>query len=287
MAFFPGVTVGGVTVGDQEVKFYDSGHKHISQSERTVVLCHGTGGSAEGNFWALFPMLAMRHRVVAFEFVDPTEELGPDEMAAHYVSQVSAVIRTVSPETPVELVGYSFGAVIAAKTAAENPTAVHNLVLIAGWLVTDTQQRLRNDVWFALHDSGHRALADFTVFTQYSQQFVNSRLPHELENERHKVLTGGPDRAAKMRFNRSVDISDAAESITAPTLVIGCTQDQVAPIRHSYLLFGAISDARLVEVDSGHGVLTERPSEVFILIDDFVREPHAVAAGGVLENDHA
>lgn len=44
-------------------------HYHDSDpakaGEPTIVLLHGTGGSAENNFWVLFPMLAMRHRVVA------------------------------------------------------------------------------------------------------------------------------------------------------------------------------------------------------------------------------
>ena len=280
MTFYPDVEEGIVEVGPYRVSVYDS---RPDRTDRVVVLFHGTGGSAESNFWALFPMLAMRARVVAFDFVDPEDpERGRDD----YVAQALGVVQSIAPDARVDVVGYSFGAVVAASFAARHPHHVRSLTLVAGWLKTDAHQLFRNELWWRLRESDPESLARFTVFTTYSPQFINSRLPHELDGLIDQVRRGR-DRAPKMKFNRSVDIADEASEISAPTLVIACTRDQMVPLRHSQLVFGAIPDARFASVDAGHGVMTERPSEVFAMIDAFQRDPHRIASGAVLENSHA
>jgi pimeloyl-ACP methyl ester carboxylesterase len=278
MAFYPGVAETSIDVAGRKIRIYDSVADH---GGRVIVLAHGTGGSAEDNYWALFPMLAMRHRVVAFDFVDPPE---PD--TDQYVTQAAAVIGAVSPDEPADVLGYSFGAVVATILAARHPELIRSLTLVAGWLRTDAHQLLRNDVWRALHEDDHPALPVFTVFTSYSQRFLNAQRPGGIDTLIDRVRIG-PDRGPKMTINRSIDIEAEAAEIAAPTLIVGCTEDQTAPLRHSHLLFGAIPDARLATIDSGHGVMTERPAEVFTLVDSFIREPTATNPGTVLESIRA
>jgi pimeloyl-ACP methyl ester carboxylesterase len=278
VAFYPGVAETSIEVDGHRIRIYDSVADH---GGRRIVLAHGTGGSAEDNYWALFPMLAMRHRVIAFDFADPPE---PD--VDQYVAQAAGVIGAVSPDEPADVLGYSFGAVVTAILAARQPELIRSLTLVAGWLRTDAQQRLRNDVWRALYEEGHSALPAFTVFTSYSQRFLNAQLPGGIDKLVERVRTG-PDRGPKMVINRSIDIEGEAAEIVAPTLIVGCAEDQTAPLRHSHLLFGAISNARLATIDSGHGVMTERPAEVFTLVDSFIREPAATDPGTVLESTRA
>jgi pimeloyl-ACP methyl ester carboxylesterase len=264
----------------QTVRYYDSG-PHATSRE-TIVLLHGTGGSADNNFWALFPMLAMRHRVVALDFADP-ETHQPD--AAHYVEQVLAVVRAIG-QPKVHLAGYSFGAVIGAEFAALHGENLHSLTLVAGWAKTDTQQRLRNDTWRTLHHEKSAALAGFLLLVNFSQSFLNSKNEAEVQTLL-KNVANGTDRARKMAFNRSVDITGLLPEIDVPCLVVGCLQDQTAPIRHSKMLFGGIKNGRYAEINSGHGVVHERPAELFSVIDGFVREPNGVPAGHVFKNSHA
>ncbi|ANY17865.1 alpha/beta fold hydrolase [Bordetella pseudohinzii] len=277
MTLMKDVYTGRVSAGDVPVTYYDSAPG--AAEAKTIVLLHGTGGSAENNFWALFPMLAMRHRVVALDFVDP-ETPG----AQAYLDQVQAVVQAL--DGPVHLVGYSFGAVIGALYAARHGGQLASLTLVAGWLKTDAQQRLRNDIWRSLYESGHDALAPFSVFTNFSQAFLNAKNDAELDALIQGVRTG-PDRSRKMAFNRDVDIGAEAAAIAVPSLVIACTQDQMAPLRHSRLLFGSIKNCRYAEIHAGHGVVHERPSELFIMIDSFVRQPDGWPAGHVVQNSHA
>ncbi|MFT0544945.1 alpha/beta fold hydrolase [Allopusillimonas ginsengisoli] len=281
MAFMENVYSGMASCGDLQVRYYDSdpGNAHAE----TIVLLHGTGGSAENNFWALFPMLAMRHRVVALDFIDP-ESASPE--SDHYVDQVLAVVRQAVQEHSVHIVGYSFGAVIGALFAVRHSACVTSLTLVAGWVRTDTQQQLRNAIWRSLYESDHDALAPFSVLMSFSQAFLNTKNEAELEGL-IKSIKNGPDRSPKMTFNKSVDITNDLAGIQAPSLVIGCVHDQMVPVRHARMLFGAISNCRYAEIRSGHGIVHERPSELFTMIDMFVQDPNALPAGQVIKNSHA
>lgn len=280
MAFYPGVERGCAEVGGDSVIYFDSG---VREGGETIVLLPGTGGYAKSVFWALFPMLAYRHRVVTLDFVDPAD---PENEGDQYREQILAVVRKVSADSPVHVVGYSFGATVAVAFAAEHADRVASLTLIAGWLRTDAQQRLRNKLWFRLRDSNPDALAEFTTFTAHSAQFLNGLADAEL-NALISAYRDGADRSAKMAYNRGVDLSSDVEKLTAPTLVIACTHDQMVSLRQAQMFFGAIRDARLATVNAGHGVLRERPSELFSLIDNFVRDPQRHPAGSVVENAHA
>lgn len=277
--FPPDVVRFDVPFNNTVLKAYDS-NPH-SKHDNVILLLHGSGGTAAGSFWAVLPMLAVRHRVVSFDFLDT--EAG-NESAEHYIAQAQAVIAAIG--RPADVVGYSFGAVIAAELAARDPGLIRSLVLAAGWAKTDAQQLLRNDIWQELFDDQHPALPKLSVFMTYGQPFLTSRTPAELK-ALLEANTNPVSRATKMRFNRSVDILDRLQDVAAPTLVVGCELDQTAPIRHSHLLFGGIDDARLFEIHCGHGVVHERPAELAAAIEDFVFDPTRHPAGTVVPNQHA
>ncbi|NYT84437.1 alpha/beta fold hydrolase [Pollutimonas harenae] len=281
MTFIKDVQTGTASCGDTQISYFDSDPENTHAE--TIVLLHGTGGSAENNFWALLPMLAMRHRVVALNFVDPETET---PTADCYLEQVHAVVKHVAHGKPVHVAGYSFGAVIAALFAARHDACVKSLTLIAGWVKTDNQQRLRNAVWRSLYESNHDALAPFSVLLNYSQAFLNSKNEAELEGLSQSIRNG-PDRSRKMEFNKNVDITNDLAGIQVPSLVIACVHDQMVPLRHARMLFGAIADCRYAEIMSGHGVVHERPSELFTMIDMFVQDPTALPAGQLIKNNHA
>ena len=277
MSLYHHLVEGTLDVEGTLVHWYDS--EHGDPDEPPVVLLHGTSGPAEASFWALFPMLAFTRRVITFDFGLP-----PDSVPLtldHYVAQAAAVADDRSPDRPVALVGHSLGAVVAAALAAQHADRVAALVLIAGWLRTDRQQLLRNDIWRHLNEEGSAALADFGLFTAYGQPFLVTRTERDYTALRARA--GGRVTSPRvMELNRGIDISAECGSITAPTLVVGASHDQMVPVRHSHDLLGAIADSRYTEIASGHSVVNERPGELFVHIDRFIADPHAVPAGTVL-----
>ncbi|WP_175042195.1 alpha/beta fold hydrolase [Burkholderia lata] len=275
---------GRVRVNGVDVTYYDSGEPTAGVDPRSpVVLVHGTGGTARNHYGFLFPILESRQRVLALDFAPPA---GGAELAlSDLEDQVKAVIEQVLPGRPVTLVGYSLGAVVAAGIASTRPDLVRNLVLIAGWLKTDGQQLIRNKVWRDLYQSGSRAIADFTVFCAFSRSFSSFISPDRLRAIT-EMIQPGPFDAQQMELNQKVDLSSQVGRIRANTLIIGCSHDQMVPIEHSKLLFGAIANARFVEISSGHGVVFERPGQLSQVVDQFNEDPERYPAGTIMPADH-
>lgn len=271
MKLHPDSEMGTVEHDGRTIAFHDTGAPNDGRVP--IVLVHGTGGTAEAHFRTVYPMLAARHRVIALDLV-----VSDGDELESLIAQVVAVVESRSPGAPVHLVGYSLGSVVAAALAGRRADLVETLTLLAGWVATDKQQRLRYDVWEALRASGGRALQEFQTLMAFGSRFLRSRSDRDLEQLiTSRAFRDGID--AEMRINRTVDISADIARITAPTLVVGCAGDQMVPITHAYMLLGGIENARFVEIDSGHAVTVERPAQVFMLIDNFVKNPDEHAAG--------
>jgi pimeloyl-ACP methyl ester carboxylesterase len=249
---------------------------------RPIVLLHGSAGGAASSFWAVQPMLAKGRKVISFDFVDPSDE----ELTEFYVSQAEAVVAALLPGQEYDLLGYSFGAVIAAELALRPQPGLKSLVLVAGWAKTDASQLLRNDIWQTLYKEGSSALGAFATFCNFSRQYLVQRTPEEID----ALLAANQDgskRLPKMNFNRTVDLSNRLSGVTVPTLVVGCTADQTSPLIQSLMLFGGIPSARLFEIHTGHGVVHERPSELVAATNEFTANPDAFPVGSKLTNEHA
>ena len=274
MDLHPDAKAGSIEFNGAPVEYADTG---APGDERiTIVLVHGTGGTTATHFGTLYPMLAARHRVIGIDLrVDGSTTLDT------LVAQVAALIEDRSAWRPIHLVGYSLGAVVTAALAGRHQHLVATLTLIAGWVATDKQQRLRHNVWRHHHEVGGRSLQEFQTLMAHSSQFLRSKSDHDLEAMiASRTVRPGTD--IEMDINGTVDVADEVAAITAPTLVIGCLDDQMVPIRHSHMLFGGIQDSRLAEIPSGHAVTVERPAQLFQLIDAFVRQPDRHAAGSTI-----
>lgn len=266
---------GHVTVHGVDVRYRVAG----PENDRTpLVLVHGTAGSIDGHYGYIFPMMAYRQRVIALDWSEPT---GDTLELADLVAQVKAVITTEVPEGPVTLMGYSLGACVAAMTAAEMGHKIANLILAAGWLRTDTHQKMRNDVWRQLRDQDSASVTQYMTFCAFSPAFMNMRTVDDMKAAAG-MLKITPFVEKQMDLNTRIDIAAACETIAAMTLVIGCTYDMMVPKHHSKQLFGAIEDARYAEIPSGHAVVHERAAELFHYVDRFTRQPDEFPAGVII-----
>ena len=276
MKIHPDAHEGAVHVGGLSVPFHDT--LAPEDSRDTVVLVHGTGGSAKTHFRTLFPMLAARYRVLAVDLQSPDGELTLGGLS----EQVAAVIDQRAPAQPVHVVGYSLGALVSADLAASRPESVSSLTLVAGWVRADTQQRLRNRIWQRLFESDQGLLREFVTWTVYGHPFLAGRSDADIQ-----ALVDSrtfPDGiAGQMQLNAVADLSGRLAAITAPSLVIAGAHDQMVPARQTQLLFGGLPNARYAVIDSGHAVPQERPAQLFQLINEFVTDPAAAPAGGIRE----
>ncbi|BAL87949.1 hypothetical protein AMIS_27290 [Actinoplanes missouriensis 431] len=272
---------GSVDVNGRTVRYFTS--SGFGEDRSPVVLVHGTGGSTYSHFPFLFPMLATAQPVISVDLATPDGP--PEEGAVRLAEQVAAVIEETAGGRPVTLAGYSLGSVVAAATAASRPDLAGGLIMFSGWLKTDAQQRLRNDLWHRLRADDPDALRSFHVYCAFSAGFLAVCAPSDIE----ALIASAPfddDTAKQMEINRAVDLTPIVGDIACPTLIVAGTEDQMTPYRQSKALFGAITDARFTDVTSGHAMVLERPAEMLHLATTFNADPHRFPAGTILPRRH-
>lgn len=268
-----GVVTRQIDVNGVSVTYHEAGQANTATAP--IVLVHGSSGSTMGHFGFIFPMLAVRHRVISLDLAMPVKA-GEKLELEHIEAQVLAVIKAACGDTPVTLLGFSLGAVVAGFTAARHPETVKNLVLLAGWAKTDTMMTFFNRTWFALRRAGVPEIADYTIYAAFGAPFLADKTV-EMMTAGAMPLDDFVD--AQMELNARIDISDLVGQIKSKTLVIAGTHDQMVAKHHCRQLFGMIDDARYAEVASGHAVVFERAAEVTRLVDRFNMNPDEYAAG--------
>ncbi|MFI6927515.1 alpha/beta fold hydrolase [Nonomuraea spiralis] len=249
---------------------HDGGHVHFNRagSGPGLVMVHGTGGDAATNYAHLVPNLADIRTVITPDYAGSGETTDPggDLTLDLLIEQVAA---TFPEGGPSDLVGFSLGAVVAAGLAARYPELVRRLVLIAGWThAGDPRLQLGLHTWARLAATDPESYAAYGPLVGFSPAFVSG-----LGEDGLKAMLAGdppPGTVRQIELDLRTDIRDLLPAITAPTLVIGCTQDHLVPVEHARALHAALPGSRYAELDSGHVVLHERPAEVTALIRDFV-----------------
>jgi pimeloyl-ACP methyl ester carboxylesterase len=257
----PVVTADGATV-----------HYTTSGSGPGLVLVAGTGLPAMINNGHLVPAFADRRTVILPDYagsgdtIEPTGVLTVDILAG----QVAAVAEAAA-DSPVDLVGYSLGAVVAAAVAATHTHLVRRLVLVAGWPSSDDpRQRLGFEVWQGLERTDHDLFTRFLQLSCFSAPFLSAIGADGVA----QLIAGAPPITEGMRrhidLDGRADIRELLPKITAPTLVIGLTRDQVVPVEQARALHEAIEGSGFVEIDTGHLVVFERPDELVEIIQGFL-----------------
>lgn len=243
-------------------------HYDVAGEGPELVLVHGTGGDSLTNFSHLVGGFADRRTVITPDYAGsggtplPEGELTLDLL----VDQVAATF-----DGPADLVGFSLGAVVAAAVAAKHPERIRSLVLIAGWAHGDDDPRLRLGLSFWAKSLESGDFAGTASLLAFSPAFMRGWGEEGLA----QVLTADPPAgtARQIALDLKVDIRDRLPLITAPTLVIGNTQDYLVPVEHSRELHRLIPGSRYAELDSGHVVVLERPVELTELIREFIGTP--------------
>jgi len=216
-----------------------------------LVLVHGTGGNGESNWGHLVERFAAHWTVVRPNYagsgttVDDGLPLSVPELAA----QVIAAARAAGA-APFDLVGFSLGASVAAYIAAEYPDEVRAVVLLAGFVSgADSRMQLEFELWRDLIRIDRRAMARLLLLTGFSPDFLRSLSAQQVEANIESMVTGNQweGMGRQVALDLSLDVREHVSRINKPTLVIGCTQDQMVPLAHARTLAAAIPGARYSE----------------------------------------
>ncbi|MDG4827413.1 alpha/beta fold hydrolase [Asanoa sp. WMMD1127] len=160
---------------------------------------------------------------------------------AFELEQLAAVAATL--DGPLDLMGTSMGAPVAAAFAASRPDAVRRLVLYGGWVrgaelsppgVRDHVLGLVESHW----GLGSDVLTD--IFAPDADRATRAELARY-----QRACASAATARELLALSYALDVSDQLGAVRAPTLVVHRTGDRAAPVAQARALADGISGAEL------------------------------------------
>ena len=230
----------------------------------TAVFFHGLGGGRTA--WRpQLDALSKNRRCVAWD-APGYGASGPVASTSFdaYADAAIAFIDTVSPDEPVDLVGMSFGGMIAQYTAARIPHRIRTLTLLCtspkfGLDGTDP------DEWRAhrlagLEAMGSPAAAAPAILTSLAGPHGAHVVPEAVEAMSRVPLAGLLDSLSTIASHDSRSI---LPTIDIPTMILVGELDEETPVAYSEAIDALMPNSRVVVVPgAGHLLNLEAPEAV-------------------------
>lgn len=248
-------------------------HRPDGPPTRTALLLHGIGGNA-ATFGELGDRLAA-DGVLAVAWDAPGYGRSRDPRGDVDVVDRLASAISVRRWGPVDVVGTSWGGVIATVLAHRRPRSVRSLVLAdstRGSAVDASKARAMRGRVAELRSLGAEEFA-----ARRAARLVSPHAESDaaLQVRRQMARVRVPGYSAAADFMASTDTGPLLGSITAPTLVLVGEDDVVTGVAESRLLAERIRGARLEIIPrAGHSAVSERPDVVAATIADFWAGQH-------------
>lgn len=260
-----------------------------SDKNDTIVMLHGFRGTHHGlqqivdklpDFKIIVPDLP------AFGHSTPMHDRRHD--IEGYAEFAKTFIKSVAPKRP-HLLGHSFGSIIAANIAATKPKLINKLLLINPVAELNNNkfdlsiQLGRFYFWLGckvLPRRAGEALLRNKLVILMGSAFMTKTRDKTLRKSIHKnhVLHFGSFHSRKELNEAYVasvsrSISEYADSITIPTLLVAGKEDVLTPEAGQYRLVARLKNAKLVMLPSvGHLVHYEKPAQAANAIRSFLKD---------------
>ena len=229
--------------------------------------------------WTKFiPSFSQNNLLILVDFLDQGQS---QKMTINYdqslqVELLSALVEHLGLKK-VNVMGISYGGEVALKFAINYGDKLKRLLLFNTTAATDEWLRDIGRGWNRVgRTRDGEAYYDITIPVIYSPDFYIKNI--EWMRNRQKVLVPLFSDAnfldAMERLVISSDYHDVRkdlDKINAPTLIVGCDQDGLVPLREQRYLRQHIRNSQLVIIEgSGHASMYEKPFVFSSLILGFV-----------------
>ena len=260
----PGCPYVSVVTDYLDVDEQPTGWREAGSASEVAVFLHGLGASRIA--WRpQFEALSAERRIVAWDAPGYGVSAPVAETTfAAYAQRAAALIRSVSPDAPVDLVGLSFGGMIAQYTAARYPELIRSLTLLCtspafGLDGTDPQQ-WRDARLSGLEHFGSPGAAAPAILGSLVGPHGAHVVPEAVEAMKRVPMQGLLDAITTITTH---DTRAILPTIDVPTLVLVGSADDETPIAYAQAIVDLMPDARLHMIDgAGHLLNLEAPYAV-------------------------
>jgi 3-oxoadipate enol-lactonase len=236
---------------------------------RKLILLHAAGSNAHSWHYQ-YEALGAEHSPVAFDMPGHGRSSGVEGLRTiqDYADFAIAFADALKIDSAV-FVGRSMGGAVAMDIAARYPARVQGLVLMATAAKLNVPKE-RIEQWRAV--TMGRSGQPFTN-DGYSPKTIAEKREVIQEGWGEQIRTDPRTRWGDMVACSQVDLRSQLGKITAPTLVLAGSHDQVTPPGDAELIKSGIQGARLeVLADAAHNLTPERPNEVNAAVEKFLAD---------------
>ena len=217
--------------------------------------------------------LRQDHEVIVYDHrgVGSSTPLSGSVTTAQMAEDAAGLLAALELES-ADVLGISMGGMIAQELALNHPERVRTLTLgctycggegssLAG---PDVAQRLGEAMMSGDRERALRVAWEVNVSPSYAADEQAWNAFHEIALRRAVAV---PVIMAQMQACMAHDTSARLGEITAPTMVIHGTEDQMLPVANAQLIAGLIPGAELEILDGiGHLFFWERPEQAAALL---------------------
>ena len=254
-----------LVVDGESVFVHDGGVEALTEAP-TVVLIHGAG--QDHTIWAYQTRLLANAGIPA-QAVDLPGHGRSEGVAPATIADAASWLRSFLDAAGIGrslLVGHSMGSFIGIEAAATDPGRVLGLVL------TGTSDRMPvHEMLLEAAGRGDDLAAELITGWTHSagDRFGGNPAPGLWSRGLTSRLTEralGPTLRAGLDAVRNHDPTVSAAAVRCPVTVVVGAGDRMARADGALRLASIFPEARVVEISSGHGVMTDHPREVAAVI---------------------
>jgi pimeloyl-ACP methyl ester carboxylesterase len=255
----------------------------------TLILIHGFRGTHHG-------LLKIAELLPEYRLIIPdlpgfgvSEALTGGHGIGDYVEWLFQLRQIVDPDTPSSyIVGHSFGSIIVSHYASLHPSTVTKLTVInpIGAPALEGEQRFLTQLAILYYWLGRKlparaarawiSLKPITKITSITMRKTKDRQIRKFIDQQHYThfssFANPTQLSQAFKTSVSHDVSQVAEHLTMPTLMIVGEKDVITALNKQHELHARINDAELVIIpDVGHLTHYETPSQVALAIRKFIK----------------
>jgi len=255
-----------ITINGNNIRYLESGN-----SEKTIVLVHGLGASAE-RYEYVIPEFSKHYRVIVPDLIGFGYSDKPlvDYTTEFFADFLSSFLKKLDLNK-INIIGSSLGGQITAKYVSTHSDNIDHLVLVSpSGIMKSSTPALDAYVMAALYPDLEVAKNAFQMMAGGTRQ-VNQKVIEDFV-KRMKLPN------AKMAFMSTLLglknaelITKSLKKISVPTLIIWGEHDPVIPIQYADDFVSSIQDCRFYMMDnSGHTPYVDDPKRFSQLVLDFL-----------------